>query len=167
MTTSPGSSSHAIAALLVGALCALLLWGCGPKPEAPAKPEPQPVANPDPIPVKEATRTIKVEIDLDTLEVQAVGPEGVRACNLCTKALEAKYGPKCEGAPKAGFNLCAGLIDATVAEVRQVGLIRSLKNPYCVTIATTIVGGTQRATQVCYCQPNDPPGTCPAPMWIQ
>jgi hypothetical protein len=152
---------------LLSSLCllgALLLSGCD---KIRGKPGPTPVADPAPVPLKEPTRTVQVEIDLDTLEVRPVGPEGVRSCNVCTKALEERYGPKCERAPQAGYNLCAGLIDATVDEVRQIGVLASQKNPYCITIASTIVGGTVRTTQLCYCQPTDPPGSCPAAVWVQ
>lgn len=166
MTAPPRPSPRTLLVLLPCLLGALLLFGCGNTGTRPG-PMPAPVADPAPVPIKEPTRTVQVEIDLDTLDIKPVGPEGVRSCNLCTKALEAKYGPKCEGAPKAGLNLCAGLIDATVDEVRQIGVLGSHKNPYCVTIATSIVGGTARATQLCYCLPTDPAGACPAGVWVQ
>jgi hypothetical protein len=169
MPAPPRPSPRALLVLLPCLLGALLLPGCdkvGTAPGPTPAPGPIPVADPAPVPIQE-TRTVQVEIDLDTLDVKPVGPEGVRSCNLCTKTLEAKYGPKCEGAPKAGLNLCAGLIDATVDDMRQIGVLASHKNPYCVTIASTIVGGTVRATQLCYCLPTDPAGSCPAPMWVQ
>lgn len=162
MTAPPSPSPHALL-LLPCLLGALLLSGCG---KVGTTPGPTPVADAAPVPIQE-TRTVQVAIDLDTLEVKPVGPAGVRSCNLCTKALEAKYGPKCESAPKAGLNLCAGLIDATVDDIRQIGVLGSHKNPYCVTIASSIVGGTVRTTQLCYCLPTDPAGTCPAAVWVQ
>ena len=120
----------------------------------------------EPVPAQAAPK-VTIEIDVDTLEVRLVQPEGARNCSLCTPELQSKYGSACEKAPQAGIPICAGLVDATVQELGMITLARSHKNPYCVTIASSIVGGTSIATQLCFCQPTDPPGACPAPAWIQ
>jgi hypothetical protein len=115
----------------------------------------------------QATPTVTVEIDVETLEVKVVKPEGARVCSLCTQQLRDKYGPACEKAPEAGIPICAGLVDASVQDIRFITLARSNKNPYCFTIGSQNIGGTDISTQLCLCAPTDPPGTCPAPAWYQ
>jgi hypothetical protein len=124
----------------------------------------------DPVPVPKATTKILLELDIQTLTFRVVQPYGARPCQLCTQALEEKFGKGCELAPREGINLCSGLIDSTVQDLAQIMLIRSHKNPFCITIASTVVGGSDVATQLCLCGPTDPKppsNVCPAPMWIQ
>jgi hypothetical protein len=113
------------------------------------------------------TSKLTLEIDVETLEVTVAQPQGARTCSLCTQELQSKYGSACERAPKAGIPICAGLFDANVQELHFITLARSSKNPYCFTIGSSNVGGTDLVTQLCLCQPTDPPGACPAPAWIQ
>jgi hypothetical protein len=113
------------------------------------------------------SKRIVLEIDIDTLDFRVIGPVRGRDCQLCTRELEQKLGKNCERAAAAQINICQGLVNATVQDLNQIMLLRSRKNPTCVTIATSIVGGTVRATQLCYCLPTDPAGSCPAAMWVQ
>jgi hypothetical protein len=106
------------------------------------------------------------ELDWDTLDLKIVRPTGVRPCQLCTAEIERKYG-SCEAALKSGINVCLGLVDATVQGLATITLIRSKRNPQCITISRQIIGGDEQITQVCRCLPTDSPGTCPAPYWIQ
>jgi hypothetical protein len=110
---------------------------------------------------------ILLQLDPETLELVVVQPQGARPCTLCSPELAEKYGPRCERAREAGENVCLGLVDATVQDLNQVTLARSSKNPVCITIASQTIGGTDTATQLCLCQPTDPPGRCPAPIWVQ
>jgi hypothetical protein len=113
------------------------------------------------------SKRVVIEIDIDTLDFRVIGPIRGRDCQLCTRELEQKLGKNCERAAAAQVNICQGLVNATVQDLNQIMLLRSRKNPTCITIATTIVGGTVRATQLCYCLPTDPAGSCPAAMWVQ
>jgi hypothetical protein len=66
--------------------------------------------------------------------------EGNRAvaCNLCSAEMEQKFGPYCEKAPPDA-NLCDAVTTATVQDVDSVVIMKSHKNPHCVTIK---VGGS-------------------------
>lgn len=110
---------------------------------------------------------ILLQLDPETLELKLVSPEAGRPCTLCSRELAEKYGPRCERAREANVNICLGLVDATVQDLNQVTLAKSSKNPVCITIASQTIGGTDVATQLCLCQPTDPPGACPAPVWVQ
>lgn len=116
---------------------------------------------------QDASKRIVLEIDIDTLDFRVIGPVRGRDCQLCTRELEEKLGKNCERAAAAQVNICQGLVNSTVQDLNQIMLLRSRKNPTCITIATSIVGGTVRATQLCYCMPTDPAGSCPAAMWVQ
>ena len=123
--------------------------------------------DPKPVPVPKPTDKILLEIDINTLNFRVVYPYRARPCLLCTEKLAEEFGPGCERALSQGTNICLGLVDATVQDLAQIMLIRSRKNPRCITIAHTVVGGTDVATQLCQCLTTDLPSTCPAPMWIQ
>jgi len=123
------------------------------------------VIDPKPVPVPKPTNKILLEIDIEKLDFRVVYPYRARPCQLCTQDYAAKYGKGCEEAARDGINICAGLVDATVQDLAQIMLIRSHKNPLCITIASTVVGGTDVATQLCLCLEGET--TCPAPMWIQ
>jgi len=118
----------------------------------------------EPVPTK-STPKVTLDIDLTTLEVSVVEPEGARVCSLCTDKLREKYGPACEKAPEAGIPICAGLVNATVQNFSTLTLMRSHWNPYCVTVGTQIIGGTPVTTQLCICQPTDPPSVCQGRAW--
>jgi hypothetical protein len=111
----------------------------------------------------EPTKKILVEIDFDTLNYRVVEPKGARTCQLCSPRLAKIYGKDCAGA-RDKINICAGLVNATVQDLNQILLLRSHKNPTCVTIGSTNVGGTDVVTQLCMCNPGE---NCPAQMWIQ
>jgi len=125
------------------------------------------VFDPKPVPVPKPTTKILLEIDIDIekkLDFRVVYPYRARPCQLCTLADERELGKGCERALSQGINICEGLVDATVDDLAQIMLIRSRKNPYCITIASAVVGGTDVVTQLCLCTGET---TCPAPMWIQ
>jgi hypothetical protein len=115
----------------------------------------------------EAAPKLTLEIDVETLEVRIAQPQGARTCSLCTPQLQSRYGRACEKAPQAGIPVCAGLVDSTVQDLEFITLARSSKNPHCMTVGSTNVGGTDVVTQLCICLPTDPPGACPAPAWYQ
>jgi hypothetical protein len=117
------------------------------------------------VPVDPPPKTIKIEIDLETLKYQVVEPKGARACSLCTAALEKEFGKGCEGAIKKNVNICQGLVNATVQDLNHIILLRSRKNPYCITVASGNYGGTDVASQLCFCLPTDT--NCPARAWYQ
>lgn len=56
----------------------------------------------------------------------------VEECQLCTKELEKKYESFCRKAPP-DVNLCDGLVDVTVQEMDSIIILRSHKNPHCIT----------------------------------
>lgn len=61
------------------------------------------------------------------------------ACQLCTEQLEKKYGDKCINLRPGELSpdLCAGLSDVTINDVKTITIVRSHKNPRCV----TVIGG--------------------------
>jgi hypothetical protein len=123
--------------------------------------------DPTPIPVPNPTKRILLEVDVDTLNFRVVQPYRTRQCFLCSPQLAEKYGKDCAEAERDNINICDGLVNATVQNLNQIMLLRSHKNPTCFTIASTILGGTVYATQLCLCNATDPVGTCPSAMWIE
>jgi hypothetical protein len=111
------------------------------------------------------TGRVLFELDWDTLDLKIVKPEGVQSCQLCTAEIERKYG-SCDKAHENGINVCYGLVNATVQGLSTITVIRSRRNPECITISRQIIGGEERITQFCRCLPTDPPGVCPAPYWF-
>ncbi len=55
------------------------------------------------------------------------------ACKLCTPELEEKFGPYC-GKATPENNICDSLTTSTVQDVDTVVIMKSHKNPYCLTI---------------------------------
>ena len=119
------------------------------------------------VPLDKAPKTIRIDIDVETLKYEVVEPRGARPCSLCTAALEKEFGKGCEGAIKKNINICQGLVNATVQDLNHIILMRSSKNPYCITIASGNYGGTDVSRQLCFCTAADKPGACPAPAWYQ
>lgn len=116
------------------------------------------------VPVSPAPKTIKVEINVETLEYKVVEPAGARPCSLCTAKLEAELGKGCEKAAEKKINICQGLVNATVQDVNHIILLRSHKNPFCFSIVSGNYGGTDIVQQLCICGPGE---NCPAPAWYQ
>ena len=60
----------------------------------------------------------------------------IPACQVCNEKMEEIYGSHCEQADQR--NICGALTKATVQEVETITLIRSHKNPTCMSV---ILGG--------------------------
>ena len=117
------------------------------------------------VPVDTASKTIRIAIDVETLNVEVVEPKGARPCVLCSAQLQDKYGKSCEKAGRE-VNICQGLVSATVQDLNHITILRSSKNPYCVTISSGTYGGTDVVRQLCFCTAADQ-GKCPAAAWYQ
>jgi len=112
-------------------------------------------------------KTIRIEVDVETLKYEIVEPKGAHTCMLCSPALEREFGKGCaKAAENKEVHICQGLVNATVQDLNHITLLRSSKNPYCITVSSGTVGGTDIARQLCFCTAADK-GACPAPAWYQ
>lgn len=83
-------------------------------------------------PSRDATAVIEIT-DTGALRFfNADSGKRLLSCQLCSAALEEKYGPKCERAVQTRTPICQGSADATIFNLEQVAVTRGRVNPYCM-----------------------------------
>lgn len=154
----------------------LLIGGCASaqqKPEtgaaAPADPT-QGSTSPTPTvpqlayrPSRDATAVIEIT-DTGALRFfNADSGKRLLSCQLCSAALEEKYGPKCERAVQTRTPICQGSADATIFNLEQVAVTRGRVNPFCM----VFYSGGRMVQGPCICKVGEtvPPGIVCA-KWI-
>jgi hypothetical protein len=162
-----GTWSQWTAMLAVGTQ--LLLGGCSiaqqkpdPAVAAPAEPaqgETKPAATVPELayrPSRDATAVIEIT-DAGALRFfDADSGKGLAPCQLCSAALEEKYGPKCTRAVQTPAPICQGTADATIFEFEQVAVTRSRVNPYCIVFYSA--GRMVQGPCICKVGETVPPG---------
>lgn len=158
------------------AVAGMALGGCASAQQKPDAPAPAPAPAPDQPsagtptvpklayrPSKDAAAVIEVTDSGQVRFFNADSGKKLPSCQLCSPALEEKYGPKCAKAVETQTSICQGSVEGTVFNFEQVAVTRSRVNPYCM----VFYSGGRMIQGPCYCKVGEtvPPGiVCTA--WI-
>ncbi|MBX9629156.1 MAG: hypothetical protein K2X67_01440 [Burkholderiales bacterium] len=161
---------------MCAAMGAMALGGCAalqPKAETPA---PAPAPAPDqPSAGTPTTPKLAYRPSKDAAAVIEISDAGLvrffnadtgkklPSCQLCSPALEEKYGPKCMKAAETQTSICQGSVGGTVFNFEQVAVTRSRVNPYCM----VFYSGGRMIQGPCYCKVGEvvPPGIV-CSVWV-